>query len=84
MGAFKTPGLRGVALRPPYMHAGQFGSVEQVIAHYMQAPPSAVGHTELAGAGKGHLERRPIRLSKQEARDLALFLGTLNGPTIDR
>ncbi|HUG73189.1 MAG TPA: cytochrome c peroxidase, partial [Steroidobacteraceae bacterium] len=26
-GAFKTPGLRGVALRPPYMHAGQFASL---------------------------------------------------------
>ena len=28
-GAFKTPGLRGVADRPPYMHAGQFATLER-------------------------------------------------------
>ena len=82
LGAFKTPGLRGVALRPPYMHAGQFGSLEQVITHYKQAPPAAVGHTELAGAGNDHSQRQPIRLSAQDARDLALFLGTLSGPIV--
>ncbi len=37
-GAFKTPSLRDVSLRPPYMHAGQFGSIEEVIAHYIKAP----------------------------------------------
>ena len=37
-GAFKTPGLRDVALRPPYMHAGQFASLEEVIAHYVRSP----------------------------------------------
>ena len=79
-GAFKTPSLRNVALRAPYMHAGQFASLEEVVAHYVRSPPAAVGHSELAHAGKGHAERKPIRLSASEARDVAAFLRTLSGP----
>ncbi len=30
-GAFKTPSLRGVASRPPYMHAGQLSSLDAVM-----------------------------------------------------
>lgn len=71
-GAFKTPSLRGVSLRAPYMHAGQFASIEEVIAHYMKAPAATVGHTE----------RKPIRLSEQEAMELISFLGTLSGPIV--
>jgi cytochrome c peroxidase len=79
-GAFKTPGLRGVSLRPPYMHAGQFASIEEVIAHYTRAPAAMVGQTELAHGGSGHSERKPIRLSEHEVKALASFLGTLSGP----
>lgn len=32
--AFKTPGLRNVAMRPPYMHAGEFANLEEVVSHY--------------------------------------------------
>ena len=38
--AFKTPSLRGVAGRPPYMHAGQIATLEAVIDHYARAPAS--------------------------------------------
>ena len=79
-GAFKTPSLRDVALRPPYMHAGQFASLEEVIAHYIKAPSAVLGHTELSHGGAGHSEREPIRLSEQEIQDLASFLATLSGP----
>jgi cytochrome c peroxidase len=79
-GAFKTPSLRNVALRAPYMHAGQFASLKEVIAHYVRSPSAAVGHSELAHEGKGHAERKPIRLSESEARDVAAFLQTLSGP----
>ena len=79
-GAFKTPSLRNVALRPPYMHAGQFATLADVISHYVRSPDAAVGHSELAHQGKGHAERRPIRLSEQEARDLEAFLKSLSGP----
>jgi cytochrome c peroxidase len=37
-----------------------------------------VGHSELAHEGKGHAERKPIRLSEQEARDLVAFLQSLS------
>jgi cytochrome c peroxidase len=78
-GAFKTPSLRNVALRPPYMHAGQFASLEQVIAHYVKSPVAVVGQSELAPAGQGPAQRKPIRLSESEVRDLAAFLRTLSG-----
>jgi cytochrome c peroxidase len=78
-GAFKTPSLRDVSLRPPYMHAGQLASLDEVIAHYIKAPAAVVGHTELGHGDIGHSKREPLRLSEQEIRDLALFLGTLSG-----
>ncbi|MEO7495782.1 MAG: cytochrome c peroxidase [Massilia sp.] len=68
-GAFKTPSLRNVALRAPYMHAGQIASLEQVVRHYVKAPRAAIGHSE----------RSPMALSEQEIADLVAFLGTLSG-----
>lgn len=82
-GAFKTPGLRGVVDRPPYMHAGQFATLEEVVRHYVAAPHASVGHSELthrhanAPAAK-HVERAPIELSDAEIADLVSFLGTLS------
>ena len=73
-GAFKTPSLRNVALRPPYMHAGQIGSLTAVIRHYMDAPKAAVGHSE----------RKPLRLSEKEIEDLVAFLSSISGPIIER
>lgn len=78
-GAFKTPGLRNVAQRAPYMHAGQFASLEDVVAHYVRSPKAATGHSELAHGGTGHAERQPIRLGDEEARDLVAFLRALSG-----
>lgn len=79
-GAFKTPSLRNVSLRAPYMHAGQFASLEQVMAHYMSSPPAVLGHSELSPSGAMHRERAPIRLSEKEAKDVIAFLATLSGP----
>ena len=82
-GAFKTPGLRGVAERPPYMHAGQLATLEQVLRHYVAAPHAAVGRSELrhrhaGAAAPAHAERAPIELSETEIADLVSFLGTLS------
>lgn len=79
-GAFKTPSLRNIAMRAPYMHAGQFADLEAVVAHYAKSPKAAVGHSELAHAGAGHAERKRIELSDAEAKDLVAFLRTLTGP----
>jgi cytochrome c peroxidase len=82
-GAFKTPSLRNVALRPPYMHAGQFTSLEEVIGHYVKAPAAVVGHSELAHGAPGHMLRQPIRLAPDEVKDLVAFLATLSGPIVE-
>lgn len=47
--AYKTPSLRGVAGRAPYMHAGQFATLEEVVDHYSQAPDAPEGESELRG-----------------------------------
>lgn len=79
-GAFKTPSLRNVASRAPYMHAGQFVTLDDVVAHYVRSPRAATGHSELAHSGGGHAERKPIELADEEVRDLVAFLKALSGP----
>lgn len=66
-GAFKTPGLRGVTLRPPYMHTGQLADIEEVLDHYSRAEPAVIGHSELA----------PLNLTSDEKHSIKLFLRTL-------
>jgi cytochrome c peroxidase len=66
IGAFKTPSLRNVAERPPYMHAGQFATLEEVLAFYQQrADNPELGHRGLTDA---------------ELHQLVAFLKTLSGP----
>jgi cytochrome c peroxidase len=75
VGAFRTPSLRGVAARSPYMHAGQFKSLEEVVRHYVEAPRAIIGRSELRSE---HREgRAPIRLSAREQQDLVAFLNAL-------
>lgn len=65
--AFKTPSLRGAAGRPPYMHAGQIGTLEDVVAHYATAPLAVEGESEV----------HPMQLSERERASLVAFLRTL-------
>ncbi|MBZ9965533.1 cytochrome-c peroxidase [Mesorhizobium sp. BR1-1-2] len=65
--AYKTPSLRGAATRPPYMHAGQFASLDEVVAHYAKAAPSIEGTSEI----------HPLELSDRERAALVAFLKTL-------
>ncbi|MGN6825840.1 cytochrome-c peroxidase [Paucibacter sp. M5-1] len=81
-GAFKTPSLRGVAERAPFMHAGQIASLEEVVLHYGRSPRATVGHSELAPRSGAHSLRRPIRLSDPEARDIVAFLRTLSASPV--
>jgi len=39
LGAMKTPRLRNVAKTGPYMHAGQFKTLKEVVKHYDNHPP---------------------------------------------
>ena len=70
--AYKVPSLRNVADRAPYMDAGQFATLADVLDHYNRAPAAATGHSEL----------RPLRLKAVELRQLEAFLGTLSGPIV--
>lgn len=74
VGAFKTPSLRNVAERAPYMHAGQIASLADVVRHYSAAPPAKTGKNE----------RHPLALSDGEIADLARFLETLSGPIVEQ
>lgn len=65
--AFKTPSLRGVASRSPYMHAGQIEHLGQVIAHYTIAPVAPSGDSEL----------RPLDLSAVQKQHIEAFLASL-------
>lgn len=82
LAAFRTPGLRNVADRAPYMHAGQFATLEQVLQHYAASPKAVLGHSELARPGEKHAERQTIRLSPADIQDVAAFLGALSGPVV--
>jgi cytochrome c peroxidase len=66
--AYKPPSLRGAATRPPYMHAGQFATLEEVVDHYSRAPAAPSGETEL----------HPLTLSGRERQQLIAFLKTLS------
>jgi cytochrome c peroxidase len=70
--AFKTPTLRNVAETGPYMHAGQFVALGEVLDHYRQAPSAPLGRSELA----------PLDLSAKELVQLEAFLRTLSGPLV--
>lgn len=66
--AYKVPSLRGVAQRAPYMHAGQFSSLDQVVDHYSRAPRAPDGTSEI----------KPLHLGADERRQLVAFLRTLD------
>jgi len=70
-GAFKTPGLRNVALTAPYMHDGRLGSLEEVINFYDQGGGAHPNKSSLI---------RPLNLSAREKWDLVAFLYALTDP----
>lgn len=70
-GQFKTPSLRNVSRTPPYMHAGHFERLEEIVAFYNTLPGQAqLGHREDA--------LRPLGLSAEEQADLVAFLKSLD------
>jgi cytochrome c peroxidase len=70
--AYKTPSLRNVAARAPFMHAGQIATLSDVIAHYDKAPHAALGKSEL----------RRLRLKPVERKQLEAFLRTLSAAPV--
>ena len=66
---FKPPSLRNVFGRGPFMHAGQFVTLEEVLHHYNTAPAAPAGHSEL----------EPLNLSEEQLAQIITFLKTLAG-----
>ena len=66
--AFKTPGLRNIALRAPYMHHGEIANLSDVVAHYNRGGHPLVNRER---------DIVPLGLTAQEASDLVAFLQTL-------
>jgi cytochrome c peroxidase len=68
--AFKTPGLRNIDQRAPYMHDGSMASLEDVVRHYVQG-----------GAQRPSLDPdvKPLALNDQDVKDLVAFMQTLTG-----
>jgi cytochrome c peroxidase len=69
-GAFKTPTLRDVARRPPYMHDGSLTTLAEVITFYDRG---GTPNPWLSG------EIRPLRLTAEEQADLVALLQALTG-----
>ena len=67
-GKFKTPTLRGVKLRPPFMHDGSLATLDDVVEFYDR------------GGGKNpHLDpiMKPLDLTADERQALVAFLKSL-------
>lgn len=72
LGKFKTPGLRNVAITAPYMHNGQFKTLEEVVDYYNN-PRAFVQHP----VNIDESLQKPLGLTPDEKTDLINFLKTL-------
>jgi len=71
--AFKTPGLRNVAMTAPYMHNGSKKTLAAVIDFYDRGG-------DRIDAGN---EMEPLHLTHQEKLDLIAFLKSLSGKRVE-
>jgi cytochrome c peroxidase len=71
--AFKTPGLREIVRRGPYMHDGSLATLEQVVDHYDSGGVDRPSRSDLM---------RPLNLTAQEKSDLVAFLKSLSSNLI--
>lgn len=73
-GEFKSPSLRNIAVRAPYMHDGRFDTLEEVIEHYNSGIQD---HPQLANQLQQNGQPERLNLSQQEKDALVAFLETL-------
>jgi cytochrome c peroxidase len=67
IGEFRTPSLRNVELRGPYMHNGHFSTLEEVVEFYNRGG-------DFNAPNINHNLIRPLGLSPQQKSDLVAFL----------
>ncbi len=70
--AFKTPSLRNVAIRPPYMHDGSIDTLDEVLDFYQSGFHTRPSLSPLI---------QPISLTAHERLNLIEFLGSLTDDT---
>ena len=68
--AFKTPTLRSVALRAPYMHNASIATLADVVRHYEKGGIDRPSRSPMLV---------PIQLTETERLDLVAFMETLTG-----
>ena len=68
--AFKTPTLRSVALRTPYMHNASLATLADVVRHYEKGGIDRPSRSPMLV---------PIQITDQERLDLVAFMETLTG-----
>jgi cytochrome c peroxidase len=68
--AFKTPTLRSVALRPPYMHNASSATLYDSVTHYEKGGIDRPSRSPLM---------LPLQLTEQERLELVAFMESLNG-----
>ncbi len=68
---FKTPTLRNVGRRAPYMHDGSLPSLEAVLTHYRSGGQQRPGLSPLM---------RPLDITDDQAADIIAFLRSLSEP----
>ncbi|BDS09969.1 cytochrome-c peroxidase [Aureispira anguillae] len=72
LGKLKVPGLRNIAITAPYMHNGQFTTLEEVVDYYDD--PSQFVHGSI---NRDTLLQEPLHLTVNEKQDLIQFLEAL-------
>ncbi len=68
-GAFKTPTLRDIALTAPYMHNGQYKTLEEVVEHYDMGGVENMGNLDP--------NMKKLNLTEKEKAELVAFMKAL-------
>ena len=71
---FKTPGLRDLSHSAPYMHKGQFGTLDNILGFYRGVSAQARAGTLRNGA----TQLQGIALTAGDTTSLVAFLKSLN------
>jgi cytochrome c peroxidase len=74
-GLFKSPSLRNIALRAPYMHDGRFATLEDVINHYSTGVQNNPNLSAPLRQPNGTIKR--MNFTPAETTALIAFLNTL-------
>ncbi|MGB1238063.1 MAG: cytochrome-c peroxidase [Pseudomonadales bacterium] len=68
--AFKTPGLRNITQRAPYMHNGSMASLDAVLIHYLSGGDPRPSRSD---------KIRPVPMTPQQMSQLSAFMRSLTG-----